>query len=175
MFASQDRLGSAALQTVFGALGATIMAVLIMISTFGCNNGIILAGGRLFEAMANDKLFFKKAAETNANGVPSYSLLIQGIWAIALCFSGSYSTLLDFTVFAILLFYFLTVISVFKKRLLQESLPMSQKILFGAYLTILVLIAGNLMYVKTVSSTIGLFLVLLGIPFYYVMKRNQRI
>lgn len=175
MFASQDRLGSAALETVFGALGATIMAVLIMISTFGCNNGIILAGGRLFEAMANDKLFFKKAAETNKNGVPSYSLLIQGIWAIALCFSGSYGTLLDFTVFAILLFYFLTVVSVFKKRLMQESLPMSQKILFGAYLTILVLIAGNLLYVKTVSSTIGLFLVLIGIPFYYVMKRNQRI
>jgi len=92
-----------------------------------------------------------------------------------LVFSGSYGTLLDFTVFAILLFYFLTVISVFKKRLMQESLPTSQKILFGAYLTILVLIAGNLLYVKTVSSTIGLFLVLVGIPFYYVMKRNQRI
>lgn len=174
MFASQDRLGSAALQVVLGSVGAIVMAILIMISTFGCNNGIILAGGRLFEAMAKDKLFFKRAAETNENNAPAYSLWIQGIWAILLCFSGSYNTLLDFTVFAILLFYFLTVLSVFKKRIMKEDLSIGNKVLFSVYLIILVLIAGNLMYMKTQTSTIGLAIVLLGIPFYYVMKRNQR-
>jgi APA family basic amino acid/polyamine antiporter len=175
MFASQDRLGSAALQAVLGTIGATVMAVLIMISTFGCNNGIILAGGRLFQAMANDRLFFQKAAETNKNGVPANSLFIQGIWAIALCFSGSYGTLLDFTVFAILIFYFLTVASVFKTRIMGAQLPMSQKIIFSIYLICLLFLAGNLLWVKTISSTIGLIIVLVGIPFYYVMKKNQRI
>ncbi len=174
MFASQDRLGSAALQTVLGDVGALFMAILIMISTFGCNNGIILAGGRLFEAMAKDKLFFAKAAETNANGAPAYSLWIQGIWAILLCFSGSYGSLLDFTVFAILLFYFLTVLAVFNQRIMGEALKMADKLLLGIYLIILVLIAGNLLYMKTVPSTIGLLIVLAGIPFYYYMRKNQR-
>jgi APA family basic amino acid/polyamine antiporter len=174
MFASQDRLGSAALQTVLGDVGALFMAILIMISTFGCNNGIILAGGRLFEAMAKDKLFFAKAAETNAKGAPAYSLLIQGIWAILLCFSGSYGSLLDFTVFAILLFYFLTVLAVFNERIMGEALPIKDKLLLGVYLIILVLIAGNLLYMKTLPSTIGLLIVLAGIPFYYFMRKNQR-
>jgi APA family basic amino acid/polyamine antiporter len=146
-----------------------------MISTFGCNNGIILAGGRLFQAMANDRLFFQKAAETNKNGVPANSLFIQGIWAIALCFSGSYGTLLDFTVFAILIFYFLTVASVFKTKIMGAQLPTSQKIIFSIYLISLLFLAGNLLWVKTISSTIGLIIVLVGIPFYYVMKKNQRI
>lgn len=174
MFASQDRLGSAALQTVLGDVGALFMAILIMISTFGCNNGIILAGGRLFEAMAKDKLFFAKAAETNTNGAPAYSLWIQGIWAILLCFSGSYGSLLDFTVFAILLFYFLTVLAVFNQRIMGEALKMADKLLLGIYLIILVLIAGNLLYMKPVPSTIGLIIVLSGIPFYYFMRKNQR-
>jgi APA family basic amino acid/polyamine antiporter len=174
MFASQDRLGSAALQTVLGDIGALIMAILIMISTFGCNNGIILAGGRLFEAMAHDKLFFAQAAKTNTNGAPAYSLWIQGIWAILLCFSGSYGSLLDFTVFAILLFYFLTVLAVFNTKIMGEPLVLRDKILLSTYLIILVLIAGNLLYMKTIPSTIGLLIVLAGIPFYYFMRKNQR-
>jgi APA family basic amino acid/polyamine antiporter len=173
MFATQDRLGAAALETVLGGIGALVMAVFIMISTFGCNNGIILAGGRLFQAMANDRLFFKKAAETNDKDVPVYSLGIQGLWAILLCFSGSYGALLDFTVFAILIFYFLTVASVFKTRIMQNELPLLQKVLFSGYLLLLVGIAGNLLWVKTLSSSIGLGIVLLGIPFYFVMKKSQ--
>ncbi|CAM3290622.1 APC family permease [Aquirufa ecclesiirivi] len=173
MFASQDRLGSAALQSVFGTIGATLMAIFIMISTFGCNNGIILAGGRLFEAMAQDKLFFSKAAHLNKNGAPAYSLIIQGIWAILLCFSGGYGTLLDFTVFAILLFYFLTVMSLYKEKISKGLLSNTNKLLFAVYLLILIAIAANLLYVKTLSSTIGLILVISGVPFYYIMKRNQ--
>jgi APA family basic amino acid/polyamine antiporter len=172
MFASQDRLGSAALQTVLGNVGALVMAVLIMISTFGCNNGIILAGGRLFEAMAHDKLFFKQAAQVNKNNAPAYSLIIQGIWAILLCFSGSYNKLLDFTVFAILLFYFLTVLAVFNKRIMQEELAIKDKLLFSTYLILLVLISVNLLYTKTETSVYGLVIVLAGIPFYYLMKKK---
>ena len=172
MFASQDRLGSAALQTVLGNVGALVMAVLIMISTFGCNNGIILAGGRLFEAMAHDKLFFKQAAQVNKNNAPAYSLIIQGIWAILLCFSGSYNKLLDFTVFAILLFYFLTVLAVFNKRIMQEELALKDKLLFCSYLILLVLISVNLLYTKTETSVYGLLIVLTGIPFYFLMKKK---
>lgn len=173
MFASQDRLGSAALQTVLGNVGALVMAVLIMISTFGCNNGIILAGGRLFEAMAHDKLFFKQAAQVNKNNAPAYSLIIQGIWAILLCFSGSYNKLLDFTVFAILLFYFLTVLAVFNKRIMQEELALKDKLLFSSYLILLVLISVNLLYTKTETSVYGLLIVLTGIPFYFIMKKKS--
>lgn len=173
MFASQDRLGSAALQTVLGNIGALVMAILIMISTFGCNNGIILAGGRLFEAMAHDKLFFKKAAEVNQNNAPAYSLIIQGIWSILLCFSGSYNSLLDFTVFAILLFYFLTVLAVFNQRIMQEKLAFKDQLLFATYIILLLLISINLLYTKTVPSSIGLGIVLAGIPFYYVMKKRE--
>ncbi|MHA8079810.1 APC family permease [Aquirufa regiilacus] len=173
MFASQDRLGSAALQTVLGNIGALVMAILIMISTFGCNNGIILAGGRLFEAMAHDKLFFKKAAEVNQNNAPAYSLIIQGIWSILLCFSGSYNSLLDFTVFAILLFYFLTVLAVFNQRIMQEKLAFKDQLLFATYLILLLLISINLLYTKTVPSSIGLGIVLAGIPFYCVMKKRE--
>jgi len=173
MFASQDRLGSAALQTVLGNVGALVMAVLIMISTFGCNNGIILAGGRLFEAMAHDKLFFKQAAQVNKYNAPAYSLIIQGIWAILLCFSGSYNKLLDFTVFAILLFYFLTVLAVFNKRIMQEELALKDKLLFSSYLILLVLISVNLLYTKTETSVYGLLIVLTGIPFYFLMKKKS--
>jgi APA family basic amino acid/polyamine antiporter len=173
MFASQDRLGSAALQTVLGNIGALVMAILIMISTFGCNNGIILAGGRLFEAMAHDKLFFKKAAEVNKNNAPAYSLLIQGAWAILLCFSGSYNSLLDFTVFAILLFYFLTVLAVFNRRIMQQKLAIKDQILFATYLILLLLISVNLLYSKTIPSSIGLGIVVAGIPVYYVMRKKE--
>lgn len=175
MFASQDRLGSAALQTVLGNVGALVMAVLIMISTFGCNNGIILAGGRLFEAMAHDELFFKQAAQVNKNNAPAYSLIIQGIWAILLCFSGSYNSLLDFTVFAILLFYFLTVLAVFNQRIMQEKLVWRDKLLFTTYLILLLLISINLLYTNTQTSAYGLGIVLLGIPFYYIMKKRETI
>jgi APA family basic amino acid/polyamine antiporter len=171
MFASQDRLGSAALETILGSIGGILMAILIMISTFGCNNGIILSGGRLFEAMAIDKLFFKSAAKLNKAAVPANSLIIQGIWAIILCFTGSYSALLDFTVFAILLFYLLTILALYNKKINTKSLSMKNKLLFIVYLLILAFISINLLIVKPTSSIIGLSIVLIGIPFYYLMKK----
>ena len=174
MFAEQDRIGSAALEVAFGPVGATLMAIMIMVSTFGCNNGIILSGGRLFEAMAHDKLFFKIAAKQNAVGVPKYSLLIQCIWASLLCFSGSYNQLLDFTVFAILIFYFLTVLILFNKKVYANDLSKLQMILFVAYLIILLAISVNLLIAKTTPSLIGLLIVLSGIPVYYLFQKATK-
>lgn len=172
MFAEQDRIGSAALEVALGPIGAIVMAIMIMISTFGCNNGIILSGGRLFEAMALDKLFFKIAATQNKAGVPKYSLLIQCVWASLLCFSGSYNQLLDFTVFAILIFYFLTVLILFNKKVYAKELNRLQKLLFAAYLAILTAISINLLIAKTTPSLIGLLIVLSGIPVYFVFRKT---
>jgi APA family basic amino acid/polyamine antiporter len=95
-FAVSDRVGAAAAEIIFGASGAAIMAALIMVSTFGCNNGIILSGARAYFAMAKDGLFFSKAGDLNANGVPGKALIIQAIWASLLCLSGTYGALLDY-------------------------------------------------------------------------------
>jgi APA family basic amino acid/polyamine antiporter len=172
MFAKQDRIGSLALEIAIGPIGAIIMAIMIMVSTFGCNNGIILSGGRLFEAMSNDSLFFKIASVQNKSGVPKYSLLIQCIWACLLCFSGSYNQLLDYTVFAILIFYFLTVFILFKKSIYDKKLNRNQKILFITYLVFLLLIAGNLLIAKPLTSITGLMIVLSGIPIYFIFKKS---
>lgn len=172
MFAKQDRIGSVALEVAIGPIGAIVMAIMIMISTFGCNNGIILSGGRLFEAMANDSLFFKAASVQNESGVPKYSLIIQCIWASLLCFSGSYNQLLDYTVFAILIFYFLTVLILFNKHIYSNKLNKLQKSLFVAYLFILLGIAGNLLVAKPSTSIVGLLIVLSGIPVYFIFRKT---
>jgi APA family basic amino acid/polyamine antiporter len=103
-FASEDRIGTAAAYTIFGAPAEIIMAVLIMISTFGCNNGLILAGARVYYSMANDKLFFKSAGLLNNNSVPSKALIFQAVWAGILCLSGTYGQLLDYVIFTVLIF-----------------------------------------------------------------------
>jgi APA family basic amino acid/polyamine antiporter len=172
MFAKQDRIGSAALEVAIGPIGALIMAIMIMVSTFGCNNGVILPGGRLFEAMANDSLFFKIASKQNNAGVPKYSLIIQCIWACLLCFSGSYNQLLDYTVFAILIFYFLTVLILFNKKVYKNELSKGQQLLFLVYLMILFAIAGNLLIAKPTTSVVGLLIVLSGIPIFYLFKKT---
>lgn len=172
MFAKQDRIGSLALEVAIGPIGAIIMAIMIMISTFGCNNGIILSGGRLFEAMANDSLFFNIAKVRNQSGVPSYSLYIQSIWASLLCFTGSYSQLLDYTVFAILIFYFLTVLILFNNKMYKKGINKTQKAILIIYLLILMAIAINLLIAKPTSSIIGLLIVLSGIPVFYMFKKS---
>ncbi len=97
------------MSVVFGDSAAIIMAVFIMISTFGCNHGLILAGPRVYYAMAKDGLFFKKVAEINKHGVPGFAITVQGIWAVLLCLSGTYSNLLDYVIFAVLIFFTLTI------------------------------------------------------------------
>jgi len=97
-FAVSDRVGTAAASVIFGENAAVIMAIMIMISTFGCNNGLILAGARVYYAMAKDGLFFKKAGVLNKKSVPGTALIVQGIWTCLLCLSGTYSDLLDYVV-----------------------------------------------------------------------------
>ncbi len=115
-YATEDRVATAAMEGILGTNAAVVMALLVIISTFGCNNGIILASARVYYAMAADGLFFKKIGVLNSKGVPSRALIIQCVWTSILCVSGTYSNLLDYVVFTVLLFYILTIFSVFLFR-----------------------------------------------------------
>ena len=175
-FATQDRVGTAATSVIFGEQGAILMAILIMISTFGCNNGLILAGARVYYAMAKDKLFFKNAGELNSQNVPSKGLITQGIWASILCLTGTYGDLLDYVVFAVLIFYSLTIFGIF---ILRKKLPNAERpykafgypFIPALYIIIALLICFNLLIVKPQFTWPGLFIVLLGIPVYYSWKK----
>lgn len=172
MFASEDRVGAAAANVILGNVGVFVMAGLIMISTFGCNSGLILAGGRLFYAMSKDGLFFKQASELNKNNVPEKALWVQCIWAAVLCLSGKYGDLLTYSTFASLLFYILTIYGIF---ILRKKEPNTQRpykafgypIIPALYIFITSLICITLLIYDTKSTGLGLLIVLLGIPVYY--------
>ena len=115
-FAKQDRVAVAAANVIFGNMGTYVIAVMIMISTFGCNNGLILAGARVYYTMAQDGLFFKKAGTLNKNQVPEWALWAQCILASILCLSGKYGDLLDMVSFVAVLFYVLTIVGIFVLR-----------------------------------------------------------
>ncbi len=179
MFAANDRVGTAAAEMIFGKIAVIIMAVFIMISTFGCNNGIILSGARVYYAMAKDGLFFKKAGEINKNGVPGVSLIIQCVWASLLCLSGTYSDLLDYTVFSILVFYILTIAGVFILRKKQPDAPRPYKafgypIIPAIYLVFATGLCINLLIYKPEASWAGVGIVALGIPVYYIWKKLDK-
>ncbi|MCX6141449.1 MAG: amino acid permease [Candidatus Kapabacteria bacterium] len=175
--ATNDRVGAAAADVMFGTTGATIMAVLIMISTFGCNNGIILSGARAYYAMAKDKLFFTKAGELNKGGVPSRSLWMQAAWASALCLSGSYGDLLDYVVFAVLVFYVLTILGIFRLRKTRPDEPrpiraFGYPFLPAVYIICALFICGCLLIYKPEYSWPGLIIVATGVPVYFVWNRS---
>jgi len=177
-FAVNDRVGAAAADVMFGGVGATIMAVLIMISTFGCNNGIILSGARAYYAMAKDKLFFSKAAELNEGGVPSRSLWMQAAWASALCLSGKYGDLLDYVVFAVLIFYVLTILGIFRLRKTRPDAPrpiraFGYPLLPALYIVTALFICGCLLIYKPQYSWPGLIIVATGVPVFYVWNRTR--
>lgn len=177
MFATNDRVGTAAAEIIFGNPAAIIMAIFIMISTFGCNNGIILSGARVYYAMAKDNLFFKKAGELNSKGVPAASLIMQCFWACLLCLTGTYSDLLDYTVFAILVFYILTIAGVFILRKKQPNTPRPYKafgypIIPAIYLFFAVALCVNLLVYKPLPSWIGVGIVALGVPVFYLWKKK---
>lgn len=178
MFATNDRVGTAAAEMIFGNPATIIMAIFIMISTFGCNNGIILSGARVYYAMAKDNLFFKKAGELNAKGVPASSLLMQCFWACLLCLTGTYSDLLDYTVFAILVFYILTIAGVFILRKKQPNTPRPYKafgypIIPAIYLFFASALCVNLLIYKPIPSWIGVGIVALGVPVFYLWKKKD--
>lgn len=175
-FATNDRVGAAAADVIFGASGAMIMAVLIMISTFGCNNGIILSGSRAYYAMANDGMFFKRAATLNKNGAPAASLWMQAAWASVLCLSGKYGDLLDYVVFAVLIFYVLTILGIFRLRRTRPDLPRPIKavgypFLPALYIILALAICICLLIYKPNYSWPGLVIVASGVPVYALWRR----
>ncbi len=175
-FAQNDRVGIAAATKIFGNSAAIIMGIVLMISTFGCNNGLILSGARVYFAMAKDKLFFKQIGKLNKNSVPSTALIIQSVWASVLCLSGTYGDLLDYVVFAVLLFYILTIFGIF---ILRKKSPNIERpyIAFGypiipaIYILIATAICVNLLIFKPQYTYPGLLIVLSGIPIYFLWKK----
>jgi len=177
--APQDRVGTAALQAMFGTPGLYIMAVAIMISTFGCNNGLILSGARVYYAMAQDNLFFKSAANLHPTyKTPALALIVQAIWTCVLCLSGTYGQLLNFVIFAAVAFYAVTAVGLFRLRQKRPDLPRPVRapgypILPAFYVLLTGLIAINLL-IQDATRTyamLGLILVLLGVPVYYGWRR----
>jgi basic amino acid/polyamine antiporter, APA family len=175
--AENDRVGTLLLQTVFGNAGMYLMALLIMISTFGCINGLTLSGSRVYYAMANDGLFFKRAAALNKNDSPQFALIIQAVWTSILTLSGSYSDLLDYVVFAVLIFYILTVAGVFILRTKQPKAHRPYKV-FGypflptAYILMATIICISLLIFKPNYTYPGLWIVLIGISVYYLINKK---
>src|SRR5215203_3896598 len=176
-FATQDRVGSAAAEMIFGAIGGTIMASAILISTFGCNNGLILSGARVYYAMAKDKLFFAKAGQLNKNAVPSLALIVQAIWTSLLCLTGTYGQLLDYVIFAALIFYALTTIGLFILRSKRPDADRPYKaigypVLPALYIVLALTVAVVLLIAeKTRAQAIsGLVLVALGAPIYFIWR-----
>jgi APA family basic amino acid/polyamine antiporter len=177
-FAKQDRVAVAAANVIFGDVGTYVIAVMIMISTFGCNNGLILAGARVYYTMAQDGLFFKKAGTLNKNQVPEWALWAQCILASILCLSGKYGDLLDMVSFVAVLFYVLTIIGIFVLRRKRPDAERPYKaflypVLPAIYIVMGLVFAVALIWYKPDYAGWGLAITLLGIPLYYIALRNK--
>jgi len=177
-FATSDRIGTAAISGIFGAYAYLIMAGFIVISTFGCNNGLILSGARVYYAMAEDGLFFKQISRLNDKGVPATGLIVQCLWACLLCLSGTYGQLLDYVVFAVLIFYVLTIAGIFILRKKEPEFERPYKafgypVIPAIYILLATFIMAVLLIYKQDYTWPGLVIVLLGIPVYFLWhKRN---
>lgn len=177
-FADKNRPAVAASEVIFGNLGTVIMAILVMISTFGCINGLVLAGARVFQTMAKDGLFFKQAIENNKNEVPEKSLWMQGIWASVLALSGQYGDLLDMISFVIVLFYMITVFGVIYLRVKKPNMERPYKTWLYPITPILYLLIGSafcilLIWFKPQYTWPGFLLILLGLPVYWFINRRK--
>lgn len=176
--AESDRVAVVASQYIFGAVGTLLIAVTIMISTFACNNGLIMAGARVYYTMAQDGLFFKKAAQLNKAKVPAWSIWMQCFWASALCLTGKYGDLLDFVVIIVLIFYILTILGIFILRKKMPDAERPYKAFLYPYLPAFYIIVASaicvaLLYTKTSTSGWGVLIMLLGIPIYYLTKAKE--
>jgi len=174
-FAKDNRVALSASEAIFGGSGTIIIALMIMVSTFGCNNGLILAGARVYYTMAKDKLFFKKAGTLNKNAVPAWALWIQCFMASALCLSGRYGDLLDMVSFVVVIFYVLTIAGIFILRKKQPNAERPYKTFGYPVLPVIYIILGIcfcslLIIFKPQFTWPGLIIVLLGIPIYYLWK-----
>jgi APA family basic amino acid/polyamine antiporter len=179
-FAKDNRVALSASEAIFGSSGTIIIAIMIMISTFGCNNGLILAGARVYYTMANDQLFFKQAGKLNKNIVPEWALWIQCIMASALCLSGKYGDLLDMVSFVVVIFYVLTIAGIFILRKNRPDAERPYKAFGYPVLPIIYILMGIsfctlLIVYKPQFTWPGLIITLIGIPLYYfaVSKKNK--
>jgi APA family basic amino acid/polyamine antiporter len=173
--ARDERVGTAVLELASPRFGVPFMALAIMISTFGCVNGMILMGARLYYAMAQDRLFFKSVGRLNHRGVPAAGLALQGLWSVLLIFSGTYGDLLDYVMFAALLFYVLTVSGLFVLRVTRPNAERPYRawgypIVPAIYVLLCAVIMIDLLILKPVYTWPGLILVLAGIPVYFLWR-----
>jgi APA family basic amino acid/polyamine antiporter len=177
--AENDRVAVAAANGIFGDAGTYVIAVLIMVSTFGCNNGLILAGARVYNTMAKDGLFFKQAATLNKNAVPEFALWIQCVVAALLCLSGKYGDLLDMISFVVVLFYVLTIIGIF---VLRSKMPNAERpykafgypVLPAMYILMGIAFCALLIIYKPQYTWPGLIITLIGVPIYYIAVANRK-
>ncbi|RPD50765.1 APC family permease [Paracnuella aquatica] len=177
--APADRVAVSAANAIFGNIGTYVIAIMIMISTFGCNNGLILAGARVYYSMANDGLFFQKAGTLNKNAVPEWALWAQCVVAAILCLSGRYGDLLDMVSFVVVIFYMLTIAGIFLLRKQRPEAPRPYKAIGYPVLPALYIAMGLtfcilLVFYKPKFTWPGLIIVLLGIPLYYLALRGKR-
>ena len=178
-FAKDNRVALSASEAIFGSSGTIIIAVMIMISTFGCNNGLILAGARVYYTMAEDKLFFKQAGKLNKNAVPEWALWIQCVMACALCLSGKYGDLLDMVSFIVVIFYVLTIAGIFILRNKRPDAERPYKAFGYPVLPIIYMLMGIsfctlLIIYKPQFTWPGLIITLIGIPLYYLAVANKK-
>lgn len=178
-FAQQDRVAVTASHAIFGDIGTYVIAVMIMISTFGCNNGLILAGARVYYTMALDGLFFRKAGTLNKNAVPEWALWAQCVFASVLCLSGKYGDLLDMVAFVVVVFYVLTIIGIFVLRKKKPGMERPYKafgypILPAIYIVMGIAFCIALIIQKPGYAGVGLAITLLGIPIYYIAMGSKK-
>lgn len=179
-FAEKDRVAVAASHAIFGEVGTTIIAFMIMVSTFGCNNGLILAGARVYYTMAKDGVFFKQAGELNRFAVPQRALWVQCILASLWCLSGKYGDLLDMVSFVVVLFYMLTIIGIFILRKKQPDAPRPYKAFGYPVLPLIYILMGTtfcslLIYYKPGYTWPGLIIALIGVPLYYFAMNRKKV
>jgi APA family basic amino acid/polyamine antiporter len=173
--AKSDRVAVVASQYIFGDIGTYIIAIMIMISTFACNNGLIMAGARVYYTMAKDGLFFKKAAVLNSASVPAWALWAQCFWASALCLTGKYGDLLDFVIIIVLIFYILTIYGIFILRKKMPNVERPYKAFGYPFLPMFYIVVASavsiaLLFTKTSTCGWGVLIMLIGIPVYYLTK-----
>jgi APA family basic amino acid/polyamine antiporter len=177
-FAKNDRVAVAASNEFLGSAGTYVIAALIMVSTFGCNNGLILAGARVYYAMAKDGLFFRKTGELNKNAVPEYSLWIQCVVAGLMCLSGTYGELLTMISFVVVIFYVLTIIGIFVLRKKRPDIDRPYRA-FGypvlplIYIVLAIIFCVGLVLASPKYSLWGLAITLIGIPIYYLVVTQK--
>lgn len=177
--ADKDRVAVAASSVIFGNIGTVIIALMIMVSTFGCNNGLILAGARVYHTMANDGLFFKRTASLNKHAVPEFGLWLQCLVAAALCLSGRYGDLLDMISFVVVIFYVLTIIGIYILRAKRPEAERPYKAFGYPFLPAVYIVMGIcfctlLIIYKPNFTWPGLIVVLTGVPVYYMWKAYDK-